>query len=159
MLFVLRSSSCCKDIPRTPRSTIVSTGRVSQSCFVILQGFSIPLPDRDPVLGHSRSRVLDVLRGFGVARSSLRLASAVRCLLVAPGLVVPFGLGLVADSGRVPWGALATRGCFLAAPVGVDSSLRCRLRLRDLAKVVSLGGEPGPASQSVAKRAEGGDAS
>ena len=164
MLFVLPSSSCCNDIPRTRRSTSASTGRVSQSSFVILQGFSIPLPDRDPVLGHSRSHVLDVLRGFGVARSSLRLASAAQTpkhvvLWLAPGLVVPFGFGLVADSGRVPWGALATRGCFLAAPLGVDSSLRCRLRLRDLAKVVSLGGEPGPASQSVAKRAGGGDAS
>ncbi len=100
-----------------------------------------------------------VARSSLVASSSLRLASALPCLLVVPGLVVPFGLGLVADSGLVPWGALATRGCFLAAPLGVDSSLPCRLRLRHLAKVVSLGGEPGPASQSVAKRAGGGDAS
>ncbi len=126
MLLVLRSSSCCNDIPRTRGSTSVSTGRVSQSCFVILQGFSIPLPDGDPVLA-----------------TSIPLCDPV----------------LAPDSGLVPWSVLATRGRSLAAPVSLDSSLACRLRLRHLAKVVSLSGEPGHASQSVAKRAGGGDAS
>ena len=142
MLFVLRSSSCCKDSPRTRRSTSVSNGRVSQSCFVILEGFNTPLPGRDPVLG--RSRVPDLSRGFGVASAILCLAAAVRFRLVAPGLVAlsefVFLACLVADSGLV-----VDSGLVLGVARDVDepsaaadSSFRCRLR--DLAKVVPLDG-------------------
>ncbi len=87
MLFVLCSSSCCKDNPRIRRSTSVSNGRVRQSCFVILERFNTPLPGRDPVL--RRSRVSDLSRRFGVASAILRLAAP--CVLVSLSLVLlPF---------------------------------------------------------------------
>ncbi len=148
MLFVLQSSSCCKDIPRIRRSTSVSTGSVSQSCLVVLEGFSSPRPGRDPVLVHIRSRVLDLFRGFVFACAILHLAVAVRCRLGTPGRVAPLGfvvligLGLVADSGLVLWSLRAVPGRFLVAlggscadadvpSVDADSSLRRCLRDAD----------------------------
>jgi hypothetical protein len=135
-LFVLHSSSCCKENPRILRSTSVSNGRVSQSCFVILVGFNTPLPGRDPVLG--RSCVPDLSRRFGVASAILRLSAAVCSRLVVPGLVALLGFVvlacLVADSGHVLGGASDAH----VPSVAADSSFRCRLH--DLVKAVSLDG-------------------
>ncbi len=146
-MFVLRSStgSCCKEIPRIRRSTIVSTGSVSQSNLVILEGFSTPPPGRGPVLAHIRSSAPDLFRRFGLVRAFLRLAVAMCCLLWSvPGLAVLFGcvvgfvlVGLGFVVGLDLGGVRAVPDCFLVARVGscghthvpygdIDSSVHCR---------------------------------